>query len=129
MKYDAKASARHKQISTVEKKTPWKDWDPLVIAINIEVQRYNSQMILEREPIPVDLIQPDLIKCQISVAKQRELAIKELQKEIVGRCRPSDKHTEEVSFEGSMEPNMSDWENTNQSPAMYFFVPKFWVTQ
>ena len=95
----------------------WKEQDPLVIAINIEVQRYNSQMILEREPIPVDLIQPDLIKYQISVAKQRELAMEKLQKETVRRCRQSDKHTDEVSCEGSIVPNTSDWENTNQSTA------------
>ena len=97
-------------------KIPWKEQDPLVIAIGIEVERYNSQMILEREPIPVDLIQSELIKCQISVAKQRELAVEELQKEIVRRCRPSDKHTVEVSCDGSIVSNMSDWEKSNQSP-------------
>ena len=65
----------------------------------------------------INLIQSELIKCQISVAKQRELAVKKLQKEIVRRCRPSYKHTEEGGCEGSIVPNMRDWENSNQSPA------------
>ena len=51
------------------------DWckygDPLQTAINVEVQRYNSQMILERKPIPEDLIVSRLVKSELALAKRR----------------------------------------------------------
>ena len=34
--------------------------DPFQTAINVEVQRYNSQMILERKQIPEDLVESRL---------------------------------------------------------------------
>ena len=37
--------------------------DPLLTAVNVEVQRSNSQMILERKPLPENLIETAFVKC------------------------------------------------------------------
>ena len=45
--------------------------DPLLTAINLEVQRFNSRMILERQPPPINLIDSAFVKCEAEVAKKK----------------------------------------------------------
>ena len=52
--------------------------NPLLTAINIEVQRFNSRMILERQPPRIDLIETSFIKCKAEVAKKRVEAAKKI---------------------------------------------------
>ena len=52
--------------------------DPLLIAINIELQRLNSRMVLERAPHSDNLIDADIVKCQRSIAIKRKEAIESL---------------------------------------------------
>ena len=47
--------------------------DPLLTAINVEVQRFNSQMILERKPVPENLIESCLVKSEMALAKRRAM--------------------------------------------------------
>ena len=45
---------------------------PLLTAINVEVQRSNSQMIHERKPIPEHLIESCFVKLATAVAELNE---------------------------------------------------------
>ena len=54
--------------------------NPLLTAINIEVQRFNSKMILERQPHQIDLIEPAFVKCKAEVARKKIEASKSLQR-------------------------------------------------
>ena len=54
--------------------------NPLLTAINIEVQRFNSKMILERQPHQIDLIEPAFMKCKAEVARKKIEASKSLQR-------------------------------------------------
>ena len=40
---------------------------PLLTAINVEVQRFNSRMIVERQPHQINLIEPAFVKCKVEV--------------------------------------------------------------
>ena len=51
---------------------------PLLTAINLEVQRFNSRMILERQPPQTKLIDSAFIKCEAEVAKKKIEAAKSL---------------------------------------------------
>ena len=52
--------------------------NPLLTAINIEIQRFNSRMILERQPPRVDLIETSFIKCEAEVAEKKVEAAKKI---------------------------------------------------
>ena len=54
-----------------EEEEVFKYGDPLLTAVNVEVQRSNSQMILERKPVPENLIESAFVKCEIAVSKRR----------------------------------------------------------
>ena len=51
---------------------------PLQTAINLEVQRFNSRMILERQPPHPKLIETAFRKCEAEVAKKKVEAVKSL---------------------------------------------------
>ena len=55
------------------------DRKPLQSAINVELQKSNSRMVLERTPSLEDLIASDMLKCELTVAKKKENAVKSLQ--------------------------------------------------
>ena len=52
--------------------------NPLLTAINVEVQRFNSKMILERQPHQINLIEPAFVKCKIEVERKKKEASKSL---------------------------------------------------
>ena len=52
----------------------YKYGDQLLTAVNVEVQRSNSQMILERKPVPEDLIESAFVKCDKAVTKRKSKA-------------------------------------------------------
>ena len=54
------------------------DRNPLQSALSIELQRANSRMILERTPVLDDLIDSDMLKCELSVSKKKDDAIETL---------------------------------------------------
>ena len=56
----------------------WWQHDILLTAINVEIQRFNSQMILERNPVTEALLEPKLVKCTRTIAKRKEKAIETL---------------------------------------------------
>ena len=64
-----------------------KNFDPLLTAVNVEVQKFNSRMILERQPPQSNLIQSTFIKCEAEVAKKRAEASKSLYQ---SSCRKSE---------------------------------------
>ena len=51
---------------------------PLQSAINVELQRGNSRMVLERTPIQEHLLESDVVKCELAVSKKKEEAIESL---------------------------------------------------
>ena len=57
--------------------------NPLLTAINLEVQRFNSRMILERQPPHINLIDSAFIKCQVEVAKKKTKAVKRLNRNMI----------------------------------------------
>ena len=57
----------------------------LLSAISVELQRFNSHMVLERIPDPEDLIERDIVKCEMAVARRKRDAIENLR---LGRQRP-----------------------------------------
>ena len=58
----------------------WRNFpNALLTAINIEVQRFNSRMILERQPPRCNLIETAFSKCEVEVAKKKIEAAKILQ--------------------------------------------------
>ena len=67
------------------------DRTPLQSAINVELQKSNSRMVLERTPLLEDLIESDLLKCELTVAKKRENAVESLQ---LLRIKPTRIHEE-----------------------------------
>ena len=71
------------------------DKKPLHSALNVELQRANSRMILERTPGLDGLIDSAMVKCEQSVAKKRDDAIDTLQ---LSRLRPARVH-EEIKVE------------------------------
>ena len=71
------------------------DRNPLHSALNVELQRANSRMILERTPGLDGLIDSAMVKCEQSVAKKRDDAIDTLQ---LSRLRPARVH-EEIKIE------------------------------
>ena len=65
---------------------PWNyEINTLQSAINVELQRANSRMILERTPRLEDLIENAIVKCELAVIKKKEKAIETLR---LGRLRP-----------------------------------------
>ena len=54
--------------------------DPLLTAINVEVQRYNSRMILERQPPRENLIETAFIKCKAEIEKKKMKAAKSVKR-------------------------------------------------
>ena len=58
-------------------------------ALNVELQRANSRMILERTPKLEDLIEGAIVKCRLAIAKKKEAAIEELK---LGSLRPNRFH-------------------------------------
>ena len=65
--------------------------NPLVSALNVELQRANSRMILERTPVLGDLIETAMVKCEMAVEKKMGDAIESLRLE---RVRPARIHEE-----------------------------------
>ena len=63
------------------------DSTPLLTAINVELQKSNSRMVLERTPLLEDLIESDLIKCELTVAKKKENAVESLRGKIIKPTR------------------------------------------
>ena len=53
-------------------------FDPLLTAVNVEVQKFNSRKILERQPPQSNLIQYALIKCEAEVTRKKAEASKSL---------------------------------------------------
>ena len=45
---------------------------PLLTAIKVEVQRFNSRMIVERQPHQINLIEPAFVKCKVGVERKME---------------------------------------------------------
>ena len=56
----------------------------LLTAISVEVQRSNSQMILERKPLPEDLIESVFVKCELAVSKRRSKVQNRIRKKKLG---------------------------------------------
>ena len=77
------------------KNKEWGGWNlrmfpnPLLTAINIEVQRFNSRMILERQPPSSDLIETSFTKCEAEVAKKKGKAVKIIKQSSNRRLRDS----------------------------------------
>ena len=63
------------------------DTNPLRSAINVELQRANSRMILERTPAMENLIESAMIKCELAVSKKKSEAIETLRLERLGPTR------------------------------------------
>ena len=62
------------------------DTNPLRSAINIELQRANSRMILERTPSLENLIESAMVKCELAASEKKDEAIETLRLE---RLRPT----------------------------------------
>ena len=45
---------------------------PLLTARNVEVHRFNSRMIVERQPHQINLIEPAFVKCKVGVERKME---------------------------------------------------------
>ena len=70
----------------VDSECPWNyEINSLQSAINVELQRANSRMVLERTPVLEDLIETSIVKSELAVAKKKEIAIENLRLE---RLRP-----------------------------------------
>ena len=54
--------------------------DVLLTSINVEIQRFNSQMILERNPVTEHLIESKMVKCAIAIARRKKQAREVLDK-------------------------------------------------
>ena len=69
--------------------------NPLLTAVNVEVQRFNSRMILERQPHQINLIEPAFNKCRVEVERKKLEAKRSLQlpshKELLTEINPSRK--------------------------------------
>ena len=61
----------------------WHQNDSLLTAISVEMQRFNSQMILERSPVTENLLESKFFKCKLAIAKRKEKASETLKKKIV----------------------------------------------
>ena len=61
----------------------WHQNDLLLTAISIEMQRFNSQMILERNPVTENLLESKFFKCKLAIAKRKEKASETLKKKIL----------------------------------------------
>ena len=61
----------------------WKFSDPLIVALNVELQKINSRMLLERAPHTGNLIASEVDKCKQSVVIKRDKAIESLLSEAV----------------------------------------------
>ena len=91
--------------------------NPLLSAINVELQRANSRMILERIPVLGSLIDSAMVKCEIAVSKKKEDAIESLRLARLGptrvhrvfRAQPNCEH-DDVKFpgQGSMMQELVD---------------------
>ena len=76
-------------------------------AINVELQRANSRMVLERTPLLEDLIETDMVKCELAVVKKKENAIEMLRLE---RLRPKRIHKSvktSLNDENSVQPTVA----------------------
>ena len=67
------------------------DRNVLQSAINVELQKANGRMILERTPILDDLIDSAMVKCEIAISKKRDDAIESLR---LNKLRPVRVHGE-----------------------------------
>ena len=91
--------------------------NPLLSAINVELQRANSRMILERIPVLGSLIYSAMVKCEIAVSKKKEDAIESLRLARFGptrvhrvfRARPNCEHDVKFSGQGSMMQELVDF--------------------
>ena len=83
--------------------------NPLLSAINVELQRANSRMVLERTPILGNLIESAIVKCEISISKKKEKAIESLRLE---RIKPTT-----IRRENRIGQNWKDITQLSRRPA------------
>ena len=101
---------------------PWNyEINTLQSAINVELQKANSRMILERTPRSEDLIEKDIVKCELAVVKKREKAIETLRLE---RLRPRRFIESIKTGVGNIQPKKGvKWKSVN-IPRPYPLNPK-----